>query len=157
MNERISNILTLTKAYNISAFREFVAAEEKNTYLIHSDFSEMDNNIRTWLWYELSDEFLRVEITFIFGEFDLAHGYDPNYLIFLLVANSPSFRNSCAYVGAKEIGDTLHITLQTSQVFLPQWSDEDIAKALAVKFFDLMSGLMFQFPEPKPIKIYGES
>ena len=154
MNERIENILTLASAYNIGNLRGFEKAEEKNTYLIHSDLSELGH--RTWLWHELSDEFLRIEITSIFGKFDLEDGFDPNYLIFLLVSNNPSFRNSCAYVGAKEIGETLFITLQTSQVFLPKWSDEDIARAIAVKFFDLLSGLIFHLPDPKPIKVFGE-
>lgn len=154
MNSRIENILRLTTAFNMPAFRRFEPSEENNTYRINSDLSEFGH--KTWLWYELSDEFLRIEITCIFGEFELADGFDPNYFVFLLIANNPSFRNSCAYVGAKEIGDTLHISLQTSQVFLPKWDDADIAKALAVKFFDLASGLMFRLPDPKPMKIYGE-
>ena len=153
MNSRVENILQVTKSFNVGTFRGFQPSPEKNTYIIQSDLTELGHKM--WLWYELSDEFLRIEITCIFGEFQLADGFDQNYHLFLLVANNPSFRNSCAYVGAKEIDDTLYISLQTSQVFLPKWDDKDIAKALAVKFFDLLTGLMFRLPDPKPIRVYG--
>jgi hypothetical protein len=105
------------------------------------------------LWYELSDEYLIMEITCIFGYFDRSRGINPNYFLNLLAANHPSFENSCAYVAVKEINNTLYISLQTSQLFLPKWSDEDIAHALAIKFFHLMSGLMFNLPDP--VKTFG--
>lgn len=151
MNERIENILRLTAAKKIATFKGFERAEEANTYLIHSELSDLGQ--KAWLWYELSEEFLIMEITCIFGYFDFSEGIDPNYFLSLLAANHPSFRTSCAYVAVKEIDDTLYISLQTSQVFLPKWSDEDIALALAIKFFHLMSGLLLKLPEP--VKTFG--
>ena len=65
MSNRIENILRLTDGFNVAAFRTFqLSKENTNTYLIGSDLSELGH--RTWLWYELSNEFLRIEITWIF-------------------------------------------------------------------------------------------
>ena len=147
MQERMATILRLAATKNIPTLRG-AKATSPNTFSIDTDFSSAGHKMS--LWFEANDDFLRIEVTHIFGRFDLdrpPEAWAGNF-VKMLMLNHPSVNTSCAYLAAKPENDALFATLQTSQVFLVKWTDEDIALALAVKFFDLMTGLVNKLPAP---------
>jgi hypothetical protein len=143
--ERIANILKLTQAKNLPMLRGF-QQRSQDTFDFQTDSSGRGHT--TWMWFEIQADFIRFEITHIFGVFDFRSGVDANKLVQFLSMNHPSFKNSCAYLAIVHLDTSFYASLQASQVFLSKWSDEDIAHALAAKLFDLHSGLIWELPHP---------
>jgi hypothetical protein len=101
---------------------------------------------RTWLRYEPNNsmDMLRVEVRHVFGYIDVR--VDPttaaSQLLTMLGRNAGSFQTTTAYLGIELVDGKYYALLNSFQHFVAKWSDEDIAEALSLLFFDMMAGLM---------------
>ncbi len=150
MRGRMFRILNHIKVKDLPIISDF-QEEDASSFKLKTQHAEYDH--QTWLKYELSNDKIRMEITHLFGYLDFENGVDPNQLLQILSMNIPSFQNSSAYIGVRNMDGTFFVSLNISPVFLSKWSDEDIAEALFTQLFDLTMGLIFV--PPPPIKQFG--
>jgi len=84
---------------------------------------------KTYVKYEATgdDDMFRVEITHIFGRFDL--NVPPNsaagQLLRMLVHNTGSFGTTTAFIGALSQSNTFYATLNSFHHFVTAWNDAD--------------------------------
>jgi hypothetical protein len=140
----ILNIIKSRELLGLKDFRE----EDTRSFEIKTPYSEY--NHRTWLKYELNNDgsAVRMELTHLFGYLDVEKGIDSFKLLRLLSMNAPSFQNSSAHIGAKDMDGTIFVALHAAPIFLTKWNNEDIADALSIYLFDLATGLMIVPPPP---------
>jgi hypothetical protein len=147
MRERMLSVLNIIKSRELLGLKDF-REEDDSSFEIKTPYAEY--NHRTWLKYESNndDSAVRMELTHLFGYLDVEKGIDNFKLLRLLSMNVPSFQNSSAYIGAKDMDGTVFVALHATPIFLTKWSDEDIADALSIYLFDLATGLMVVPPSP---------
>lgn len=147
MRDRMFRMLNLLKSKQLAGLKDF-REEDATSFEIKTSYAEYDH--RTWLTYELNNDgsAVRMELTHIFGRLDFDNGVNPKDLLRLLSMNISSFQNSSAYIGAKDMDGTFFVSLNSSLIFLTKWSDEDIADALSIRLFDLVTGLIIEPPPP---------
>jgi hypothetical protein len=152
IRERVFRILNLLKSKQLLGLKDF-REEDASSFEIKTIHAEYGH--RTWLTYELNNDgsAVRIELTHIFGHLDFDKSLKPNELLRLLSMNIPSFQNSSAYIGAKEMDGAFFVSLNATHIFLTKWDDEDIADVLSIQLFDLVTGLAM-IPPP-PIKQFG--
>ena len=149
MVERMSRILGLLKAKGTETPLAGISGftTEDAVFELQTEFSKHGH--RTFLKYELSSDVIRMELTHVFGHLDLTKTPNPaQFLLDMLIENSPSFRNSSACLGVKSFPPNLFLTLNATHPFGIRMSDEDISDILSFSLLDLFMGLMFQLPAP---------
>lgn len=160
MKHKIVNILNRMvqegDSIGIKSFEEISA----NTFKLETQLSEYGHG--TWLRFEPTGdmEMFRVEITHVFGYLDiqLAPSIAANQLLRMLAGNTGSYGNTTAFIGVQKLegDDTLYVTLNSFHHFVTAWSDEEIAKALKLHFFDLMMGLVTKDASLTILKMFGD-
>lgn len=145
--ERVFRMLNIIKSKELLGLKDF-REEDANSFEIKTSYAEYGH--RTWLTYEPNNDgsAVRMELAHILGIMDFDKGVNPNHLLRLLSMNIPSFQNSSAYIGVKDMDGTYFVSLNSTLIFLTKWSDEDIADALSILLFDLVTGLAFEPPPP---------
>lgn len=145
--ERMFGILNFIKSKGLLGLKDFLE-DDANSFEIKTPYAEYGH--RTWLTYERNNDgsAVRIELAHIFGSLDFDKGVNPNHLLRLLSTNIPSFQNSSAYIGVKDMDGTHFVSLNSTLIFLTKWSDEDIADALSILLFDLVTGLALEPPPP---------
>ncbi len=144
MSEKIRNILDqLMKkggAISILSYRD----AGNRTYELTTNLSDLRH--RTYLKYEFTDdmEMFRVEIKHRFGgiNINVDELTAARQLFTMLHKNIGSYGTSTAYIGIEKEGERLYAALNSFHHFITKWSDEDIAQALHLHFFDLATGLL---------------
>ncbi|HEV2707773.1 MAG TPA: hypothetical protein VGV59_17775 [Pyrinomonadaceae bacterium] len=144
MNGKIRNILEqlMKKQGAISILRYRDAGD--STFELTTNLSDISH--RTWLKYEFTGdmEMFRVEIRHRFGEIN--KNVDTltaaRQLFTMLHKNIGSYGTSTAYIGIELEGDKSYAALNSFHHFLTKWSDEDIAQALHLHFFDLATSML---------------
>lgn len=146
MQTKIINILNcLMRKEGPVGIKSYKVAGERG-YVLQTDYSKHGH--QTWLKCEMTgdEEMFRVEIKHVFAELDLRT--DPEtaagQLLRMLAHNTGSFLNTTAFVGVEPVGDKFYATLNSFHHFVSSWSDDSIAEALNLHFFDLMMGLVVQ-------------
>jgi hypothetical protein len=118
----------------------------QDTFELETPYTEHGH--RTWLRYEPNNsmDMFRVEVRHIFASVDVR--VDPttaaSQLLTMLGGNVGSFLTSTAYLGVELRNGKYYAILNSFQHFVMNWSNEDIAEALSLLFFDLMAGLMME-------------
>jgi hypothetical protein len=148
MRERISNIMSIVKALNPVGLVDFEESDE-NTFEVTTDCS----NCRTFVRWEAT-AILRVEIIHILGFLDLSQGIKLDDLTMMLRANYGSCQSSGTFLGVIHNPDdnTFYVSQSTSQIFLPKWSDDEIADVIAT-IFNKIAMMALNTP-PRPIVAY---
>lgn len=147
MRERMFRILNLIKSKELLVLEDF-REEDASSFEIKTPYTEYDH--RTWLKYELNNDgsAVRLELTHLFGYLDLGKGVYINQILQILSMNIPSFQNTSAYIGVRNMNGTYFVNLNATLIFLTKWTDEDIADALKIHLFDIITGLMVASPPP---------
>jgi len=73
-------------------------------------------------------------------------------LVSLIETNSAAIK----FIGVEPAENKFHATLNSFHHFLASWSDEDIAEALNLHFFDLMMGLALKDTSLTMLKSFGD-
>jgi hypothetical protein len=144
MRAKIVNILnSLARKEGPVGIKSYAEAGDR-TYVLQTEYSKFGH--QTWLRYEATgdDQMFRIEIKHVFGQVDLRT--DPEtaagQLLRMLAHNTGSFLNTTCFVGVESVGNEFYATLNSFHHFVTAWSDESIAEALSLHFFDLMTGLV---------------
>lgn len=160
MKQKIINVLSRMVredgSIGVKSYREI----SDDTFQLETQLSEFGH--QTWLRFEPTGdmELFRVELTHVFGYLDiqLAPNIAANQLLRMLAKNTGSFETTTAFVGVQQGRDNnkLYVTLNSFHHFVSAWSDEDIAKALSLHFFDLTMGLMTKDTSLTILKMFGD-
>lgn len=157
--ERMRNILNLaTKSANfkyIEAYKEIAGSYQLELTTAYSEFGH-----RTYLRYEFTGdaEFIRIEIKHRFGYVDPDDEPNvvANQLMGLLRRNIGAFNGTTAFLGVEFEDGKFFATLGSFHHFVATWSDKDIASALTLHIFDIVTGLMTSDSSLTILKRFGE-
>ena len=157
MQKKILNVLNcLVRKEGPISIKSYKEANER-AYVLQTEYSQYGQ--QTWLKYEATgdEEMFRIEIKHVFGYLDVRT--DPetaaSQLLRMLAHNTGSFLNTTAFIGVEPAIDKFHATLNSFHHFLMSWSDDSIAEALNLHFFDLMIGLVVQDSLLTMLKSFG--
>jgi hypothetical protein len=105
-------------------------------------------------------EFLRIEIKHRFGYLDIEGEPNryvvANQLLGLLRRNVGAFQGTTAFLGVEVEDSKFYATLGSVHHFVTTWSDKDIASALTLHIFDIITGLMVSDTSITILKHFGD-
>ncbi len=159
MQDKVRNILkeaTLSDSFkHIEAYKEIAGPYQFELTTAYSEYGH-----RTLLRYEPTGDmkFIRIEIKHRFGFLDLDGEFDvvAKQFLRLLGSNIGGFNGTTAFLGVELEGDTFYATLGSFHHFVAAWSDKDIASALTLHIFDIITGLMATDSSLTILKFFGD-
>ena len=150
MEERMFRIMEIlqTKGSDIPLAGISAFKEEDGVFDVTTEYSRHGH--RTFLRPKLAGNVIRFEITHVFGHLDLSQADNPTqFLLDLLISNAPTFLDSSACLGIKEIPPNHQfLALCATHQFRVTFRDEDIADVLSLALFDLFNAFIVQLAPP---------
>lgn len=159
MQDKIRNVLN--QATQSDNFKYIVAYKEipgKYQFELITAYSKYGH--QTLLRYEATGdlEFVRIEIKHRFGYLDIDGEPNAvaNQLLGLLRRNIGAFNGTTAFLGVEFEDGKFYATLGSFHHFVTKWSDKDIANALTLHIFDIITGLMVSDASLTILKHFGD-
>ena len=142
MEQRIASIMNcLSTDFGYSS-----KALGENNFEVSPPIPNCDH--RLFLKFEVTDDIVRAESRYMFGNLNLEAGIGTQDLLDMLVENNGSFQATSAYLSVKILEGFPYVCLNSYQRFLAKWENKDIADILQLQFLDLQMGFMaWSFPK----------
>jgi len=103
---------------------------------------------RVFLKFERSDDIIRAELRYFFGNLNDENDISAGDMLDMLVENNGSFQSTSAYLSIKVVDGVPFVILNACHCFLAKWEDRDIADIIQLQLLNIKAGLIsWSYPE----------